>query len=331
MTEALLRGQLRLESARHALKNFLWSAASRFALHGLCPWEPEDRWVMLRHHEIFLPGLGKGLDGAKIAHISDLHCCPFMRELHLLRYFEMVNQLEADFIVLTGDFISASSRHYVRRIGKLLSNLSAHVEVMAVLGNHDHGLFHPQQEVVRGLGDYVAGELNSAGIRVLINKSRSFTKDGSTVCFVGLGELWTEDYLPAVAFEGVPPDRPTIALCHNPDDAPHLANLGATYVLSGHTHGQITRGSRIHNLLFPKKNRQFIAGQYNLGHDRFVYVNRGIGPSRRARPDTRPEIALFTLRDLAQSAYRPRPWAGTVTNVEIPGHWQETELGSMVY
>ena len=331
MTEALLRGQLRIESARHALKNFLWSAASRFALHGLCPWEPEDRWVMLRHHDIFLPSLGKGLDGAKIAHLSDLHCCPFMRERHLLRYFEMVNEMEPDFVVLTGDFISASSRHYVRRIGKLLSNLSARVEVIGVLGNHDHGLYHPQQEEVRGLGNYVTGHLESAGVRVLINKSRSFTKDGSTVCFVGLGELWTENYRPAVAFDGVPPDRATIALCHNPDDAPHLANLGATYVLSGHTHGQKVRGNRIHSLLFPKKNRHFIAGEYNLGHDRFVYVNRGIGPSRRARPDTRPEIALFTLRDLAQSAYRPRPWAGTVTNVEIPAHWEETALKSMVY
>ena len=33
----------------------------------------------------------------------------------------------------------------------------------------------------------------------------------------------------------------------------------------------------------------------------------------------------------SESAYRPRPWAGTVTNVEIPAHWEETVLKSMVY
>ncbi len=286
------------------VKNVLWKAASQVALHGLVGWELEDHWLTLEHRDVRLPNLGADLDGSRVVHLSDLHLSPIMRQRALGRYIELANELEPDFVVVTGDFIWASARSYARQVAELLGGLSPSIATVAVLGNHDYGVWRPSTHSgLGGLADYLTDRLEAADVTVLRNEAITFRKGSSTLAMVGVGDLWTYDYLPMRAFEGVPIGAPVLGLTHNPDAAGDLARLGADYILAGHTHGKAIADTRLNNLLFPVVYREFAAGEYSMDGVR-LYVNRGIGPSRRVLDDHRPEVTMLTLRDAARNGDR---------------------------
>jgi hypothetical protein len=293
MNESLMESRFRLRSV---LKGLVWNAASRVALHGLCTWELEDHWVLVHQGQLRIPGLGRSWQGATIAHLTDLHFSPLMFERHMMQFVELVNGLEPDFVAITGDFITNSTRRYVRQAGEVLSHLAPRVASIACLGNHDYGVWHPRfPQGVPGLKDELVDHLARAGVRPMINTWRRFRRGGDDITFVGLADVWAHEYDPDDAFRHLPAGPAPIALCHNPDAAEELARRGAGHVLAGHTHGKPTPPGPLNNLFFPVKHRDFVAGEYDLGADRRLYVNRGIGPSRRVETDHRPEIALFTL------------------------------------
>lgn len=266
------------------------------ALHGLYAWDLEDHWFTISRVDVNIPGLGAGFDGAKIAHITDLHCSPIMRQRHLRRYIEIINRMEVDFVVLTGDFITASARGYVRRIGSLLSGLAPKVGSLACLGNHDYGVWHPLlHRPVSGLAEFVEEQLAAGGVHTLRNECHSFRRGDSVLNFVGLGDYWTDDYDPATTFNSIVAGEPVLALCHNPEPAAQLASLGARYIFSGHTHGRDLGDLKIENLLLPAQSPALVSGEYDLAKGAAIYINRGIGGVRRAHNHFRPEIALFTL------------------------------------
>jgi predicted MPP superfamily phosphohydrolase len=243
-----------------------------------------------------LPSLGPAFVGSRLVHLTDLHSSPIMREEHLIHYMDLVNHLEPDFVVITGDFITASARPYVRRIGRVLKELSPQIATLACLGNHDYGLWHPTVgSGVRGLAQCMTEHLDKAGVIPLVSQSRTYHRDGHALQFAGLGDLWTDTFRPDRAFSSLEIEVPTIALVHNPDAAPELASMGADHVLCGHTHGKASSGSRLGNLLFPMTHQQFIAGQYDLPGGKSLYVNSGLGHASISRKSYRPEIAVFTL------------------------------------
>ena len=285
----------RVRGLGRLIKNRLWQAVSRGTFYGLATWEFDESWVDVERRTMVLPGLGPSLEGLKVVHLSDIHCSPIMRQRHISQYFEMVNALEPDIIVLTGDFVTASFRYYARSIGKLLRTLSPRIAALACLGNHDYGVWHPSQKINDELSEYVAEQLAMAGIEPLVNASHTFIRSGAAVHFVGLGDLWCQ-YDPDQAFGSLPDhDGPVIALVHNPDAAESLARMGAQYILSGHTHGKPTDSHPFNNVLFPSDSVHYYSGHYDLPSGSSLYINRGIGGFRRSRREHQPEITLFTL------------------------------------
>jgi len=277
-------------------KRLAWTAAGACALGGLYAWRFEDHWVRIERHEMPLPNLGPEFRDAKLVHISDLHCSPVVLERYLRRCVELVNALEADFVAITGDFITGPSC-YARRVARVLRRLEPKIATVACLGNHDYGIFHPNGlGGVRGLGNYVAERLGHADLFVMLNESRTFRRGRSAIQFVGVEDYWSEQFDPALAFEMTDPALPTIALCHNPDAATVMTRHGAHWVLSGHTHGTPSRGTKLGNLVFPMDHKHFGAGRYDLEAGKGLYVNRGLGYGRRISLNARPEITLFTLR-----------------------------------
>ena len=127
-----------------------------------------------------------------------------------------------------------------------------------------------------------------------------FRRDGSVLQFVGLEDYWSRRYDPVLAFESARKRVPTVALVHNPDAAGEVADCGADWVLSGHTHGTAPK-TGLYNLVMPH-HRSFYAGRYSLGGDRHLYVTRGIAYGRRRNINARPEITIFTLRDAQAKA-----------------------------
>jgi predicted MPP superfamily phosphohydrolase len=281
---------------RSLYKRVLWSLASQVALEGLYPGGLHDDWLRVNRRDIRLPGLGTDFDGAVVAQLSDLHCSPLVSEEYIGRCLKALWELRPDYVALTGDLITGP-RAYAIRLARTLAQLAGRVPVLACLGNHDYGLFHPNGTgMMRGLAEFLSCELWKVGVTVLNNDCRTFRRGQSCIQFVGVEDLWTEQYNPSEAFGLADKNTPTIALCHNPDGVHDMIDHGAHLVLAGHTHGKPTPQTRFNDIFTPTAFRGYVAGLYAIGADRFLYVNRGIGHARRVKPEHRPEITLLTLR-----------------------------------
>jgi hypothetical protein len=285
----------------------VWRAANTCMLGGLIAWPFEPDWVRIQRQSMPLTGLGWEFEGARLAHLSDLHCGTLVRAKHLHRYVEIVNAMEVDFAAITGDFITTASRRHARAAAGVLRHLRVRTAVVACLGNHDYGLWHPRMAARHaGAADFLCDELAHADIIVLRNRSRAFFRGQSVLQFVGVEDYWSARCDPQAAMEPADRDWPIIALAHNPDAAPALAVRGADWVLSGHTHGQATPNSRFWDVVYPTRHKEFVAGHYRLGPGRHLYVNRGIGNTPRVRGEHRPEITLLTLGAAAPGPQRLR-------------------------
>ena len=282
---------------RRLVRKLVWATAGACALGGLYPGRLEKHWFRLEHHEMALPGLGRAFDGARIAHISDVHSSLIVLERYLRQCVDAVNELDVDFVAITGDVISYG-RYFARRVAKILGRLSPRIATLACLGNHDYGLFFPEhaegvragrREAKTALADYVADQLARQDIFVMLNEPRVFRRGGAAIQFVGLEDFWSARYDVRRAFESACRDLPTVALVHNPDAAAELARHGADFVLAGHTHG-----ARLPKYMPTKTD--YHAGLYPLGDNKHLYVNRGISHGRRINVNARPEITVFTLR-----------------------------------
>ena len=189
----------------------------------------------------------------KIAVIADLHACdPWMSLEHIEAIVERTNALDADIIVMLGDYV-AGHRHVTRYIAAgewapVLAGLKAPLGVHAILGNHDWWSDKAVQQ--QGQGPTVARRaLEAAGIPVYENDAMRLTKAGRPFWLAGLGDQLA--YLPARRFRPVKrigvddlaatlakvtDDAPVVLLAHEPDVAMRVPARVALQ-LSGHTHG----------------------------------------------------------------------------------------------
>ncbi len=296
MNEVLVGSKHQRWPVRAFLKRLVWRAAGACALGGLFIWRLEDHFIRIDRHDMPLPDLGDEFEGAKIVHISDLHCSPVVLERYLHQCVEAVNRLQPDFVAITGDFVTGP-KYYVRRVARVLKHLEPKVATVACLGNHDYGICTPKGfGQSRGMADYVYDQLSRADVFVMLNESRLFRRGEAAIQFVGVEDYWSSAYNPQLAFDVTHKHLPTVALVHNPDAAAEVASHGADWVLAGHTHGVASRKNKLHRKLYPRKEHKYHAGTHELLDDVFLYVNRGLGYSRRVNLNARPEITLFTLR-----------------------------------
>ena len=245
----------------------------------------------------------------KIAVVADLHACdPWMSLQHIEAIVERTNALQADIIVMLGDYV-AGHRHVTRRIpagewAPVLAGLKAPLGVHAILGNHDWWDDKTVQREGRGV-TVARRALEAAGIPVYENDARRLSKDGRPFWLAGLGDQLA--YMPALRFRPVrrigvddltatlakvTDDAPVILLAHEPDVAVRVPARVALQ-LSGHTHGGQIR-------LFgwspvaPTRYDKFVYGYTRTNCD--VIVSGGLGcsimPFRLGVP---PEIVLVTL------------------------------------
>jgi predicted MPP superfamily phosphohydrolase len=215
--------------------------------------------------------------------------------MRYLRYcIERINHLDADIVILTGDYVTHDIYGgFRKKMIKLISNIQSQLGVYACLGNHDYGIGgvfgslreHQMHRIIR--------DMTNCGVKVLRNGSSVLEIDGESLWFVGLGDLWANDLEPHKAFAKVGTDGPVIALAHNPDSVKHLEEFDFDAVMCGHTHGIPVQ--LVTSFGWPLFNRHdYYAGLYSLGNKK-LYVNRGLGRFGRTLFNTRPEITIFTL------------------------------------
>ncbi|MFP4106991.1 MAG: metallophosphoesterase [Phycisphaerae bacterium] len=287
---------------------FLWSVANSVALGGLYPGPLGSDWLLRSEVDMPMHGLSAAWTGSTIAHISDLHCSPIVGTDYLLNCVEAVNQLRPDFVCITGDLITGHNG-YARKIARVLRALRPRVATLAVLGNHDYGVMHPcGAGEIRGQADYLTDQMQRAGVHVLRNEAKVFTaEDGSSIQFVGTDDCWSSCWDPVRAFARATPHLPTVTLCHNPDGGKQLYELGAEWVLAGHTHGKVTADSAMADRLWPMTHKHLVCGEYHLGAHCHMYVNRGLAFARRSKRRDRPEISLLSLRPTGSAVTRNSP------------------------
>ncbi|MBC8051364.1 MAG: metallophosphoesterase [Chitinophagales bacterium] len=267
--------------------------------------------LRVQRYQITPTGWPAGLQ-LRIAAIADIHAGePTMSAWHIRRIVETTNALNADLIVLLGDYV-AGHKFVSRQLSSpewagILGGLRAPLGVHAILGNHDWWDDYSAQ--ARGAGPTIAGEaLKDAGIALYENKSARLQKDGQGFWLTGLGDqlalipkagrnkcnrLCGVDDLPG-ALAQVTDDAPVILLAHEPDIFPNVPKRVAL-TLSGHTHGGQVRLFG-YSPMAPSRYRNRYAYGHVVEDDRHLVVSGGLGcsiiPVRFGVP---PEIVHITL------------------------------------
>lgn len=241
---------------------------------------PQVRNVPLR-----FPDLPQGLEGYRIAQISDVHCGPFAPEERVRAWVQQVNELQPDLIAVTGDLIVNGNSH-IPDVSRALGGLRARDGVFVIMGNHDYF----------GAGETLARALKDAGLKLLRNEAASVRRGDATLLVAGVDDTWTGRSDPARALARRDPSAFPILLAHDPALFAQSVRLGVPLTLSGHTHGgqlAIPFFSRRFNLA--RLVEKYTAGLYRQ-EDSLLYVNRGIGTTGPPlRIGARAEISVFTL------------------------------------
>jgi len=277
-------------------RQFLARATYAYAAAGLGVsaygiWSAE-RLPSITRRTLLFPDLPPGLDGIRIAHLSDVHAGIHMSEEKMRAIVAQTNALGADLIVQTGDMIDISPS-FIPDYVRAFRDLQAPLGVVTVLGNHDR--YTGQDAVIRGVRD--------AGQVLVKNGVHLIERGGAALALIGIDDPrnWRaddpQDADLDAALRLTPPatDAFRILLAHRPGAFDGAAPRAIPLTLAGHIHG----GQFYLPVVGWSPGRlitKYVMGHFTQGSSQ-LYVSRGIGvvgvPLRVFVP---PEIALFELR-----------------------------------
>ncbi|MBL4586016.1 MAG: metallophosphoesterase [Flavobacteriales bacterium] len=262
-------------------------------------------WRILTN-KLSFNNLPKAFDGLRIVQISDLHLGSFNENFEPLEEaVQMVNDLNPDYIVFTGDLVNEKPDEAEPWIN-VFRKLKAKEGKYAILGNHDYGWGRLTEEDKDRNSKGVAEIIRKMDFKMLMNEHDILEKDGEKIGLVGV-ENWgwsEENWFPTVgdykkSVEGMEDVPFKILLSHDPTHWDHriLEKENVDLTLAGHTHGG-QMGISIPGLFEISAAKLFYkryAGLYTQ-NNQHLYVNRGMGflifPGRVGMP---PEITLHEL------------------------------------
>jgi uncharacterized protein len=255
-----------------------------------------DRLPVITRRTLYFPDLPPGLDGLRIAHLSDVHAGIHMQRDKMDAIVARTNALRPDLIVQTGDMIDIAPS-FIPDYVRAFRDLTAPLGVVTVLGNHDR--YTGEDAVIRGVRE--------AGQVFVQNGAHVIERGGAGLALVGVDDPrnWRADDPQhgdlGVALRRTPPELFKILLAHRPGAFDGAAPRGIPLTLAGHIHG-----GQIYLPVIGWSAGRLIT-KYVMGHFRQgasqLYVSRGIGvvgvPIRVFVP---PEIALLELRRSTEAA-----------------------------
>jgi predicted MPP superfamily phosphohydrolase len=243
----------------------------------------------VRSVDVAIPRLGRGLDGLRVAVLTDTHYGPIDRARWSAAVVDRVNELDADVVCHVGD-IADGTADVREEQARPLAAVRAKLARVYVTGNHEY------YSEVLGWLDY----MDSIGWDTLRNRNILVERGGDTLVVAGVDDVTAHgsgvdghgaDLGAALA--GVDPALPVLLLAHQPKQVAQAASAGVDLQISGHTHGgQIWP---FHFLV--RLDQPVVQGLSRHGERTQLYTSRGTGfwgpPFRVFAPS---EITLLTLR-----------------------------------
>ena len=237
--------------------------------------------------DIEINNLGWNFNNYKILNLTDIHLGQWISPQYLDELVDFVNELDADLITLTGDYVSYRLDGYEESLKNSFKKLKAKDGKYGVLGNHDHWMgadiirnIFKSSDIVDLSNDVVTLEkkddkLNIAGV------------DSCTVCADNLDRVLVKLQ-----------DCPSILLAHEPDFAKESSQTKRFDLqISGHSHGGQFIIPKVETTPFRGPNsRKYPVGLYKV-NDMTQYTSKGLGTnSFRMRINCKPEITIIRLK-----------------------------------
>ncbi|MGV3548536.1 metallophosphoesterase [Rhizobium sp.] len=295
---------------RRGFLNLLWRGGLVLSAMAAYPMSEVMARPRITTYRLTPPGWTPGLK-LRAAVIADIHACePWMSAARIKDICDRANELEADVILLLGDYVSGMNlvTDYVQSSdwSRAMAGLKAPLGVHAVMGNHDYWedlTFQRDPDVE----PFAKAALEGVGIAVHRNSAVRLDKEGRGFWLAGLDDQaalrpgkrferasWRGlDDLPATLAQ-VTDDAPVILLAHEPDifsDVPGRVSL----TLSGHTHGGQINIFGWKPVVPSRYGARYAGGLVEEG-GRSIVVSRGLGCSViPVRFLSRPEIVLLEL------------------------------------
>ncbi len=268
------------------------------------------KWVYdfkVYKHKIRLTRLPKEFEGLKIVQISDLHLGSWYHKKPLEQAVSIINDLNPDLILFTGDLVNFATKEAFR-FEQELSRLKAGKGIFAVLGNHDYGDYVSWPDEAareKNMTDLFAF-YKRLGWKLLRNENELFETPDGTIALLGVENWGANPRFPKhgdikKAMTGTENADVRLLMTHDPSHWDKIiipGNYEIDLSLSGHTHGfQIgieTPGVKWSPAQWIFKHW---AGLYqDKQSGRYLYVNRGLGViGYPGRVGILPEITVLEL------------------------------------
>lgn len=275
-------------------RNFLLGGSAVAAGMALYSNEIARHEISILTRTIPIANLPEAFHNFRIVQFSDIHFDEYTDPAFLARIVTHVNALDADLLLITGDYISygplpmSFSEAAAYRCAAILKNLTCPLRY-GVMGNHDTAI---------GLS-IISDALRQAQIPILYNQYVPIERAYQRLWLSGVADPASDRPNLHLAIPANP-DGPVLLMCHAPDYADHVVDHPRGHIVdlmfSGHSHGGQVRIPFIGPVILPPWGEKYVEGLYRF--DRLqLYVNRGVGtvglPLRLNCP---PEITVFTLQ-----------------------------------
>lgn len=246
----------------------------------------------LRQLDVTIPRLGAGLDGLRVAVVTDTHYGPIDRTRWSAAMVDRLNDLDADVVCHVGDLADGTVANR-RSQAAPLADVRAKLARVYVTGNHEY-----YSEALDWL-DFMA----DAGWETLRNKHIVVERGGDRLVVAGVDDATARasglDGHGAdldAALRDADPDLPVLLLAHQPKQVKQAVAAGVDLQLSGHTHG----GQIWPFGLLVRLDQPVVRGLSRHGSRTQLYTSAGAGfwgpPFRVFAPS---ELTLLTLRAAA--------------------------------
>lgn len=209
-----------------------------------------------------------------LVQISDLHVGTIHNSRFLEKIVKRVNEINPDFVVITGDLVDGSGP---LRPKSYLPLNELKMPTYFVIGNH---------EIYENLNK-VLNVFRELKLKVLQNEKIEI--NGIQLIGINFSENEKENNLDKITIDH---NLPSILLAHNPNEIKNSVQKGIDLQLSGHTHnGQIVPFNLIVKIFYPN-----IQGLYNYEGTK-LYVSPGTGTwGPPMRFGSKNEITLIHLQ-----------------------------------